>query len=584
MGLAATGFVSSAAGAARFPAGGLPPASLAAQTGSPLQLYQRIPSPPVESGEAKSFGSSVAVSGDGSIVLVGAPGVVGGPAAGAWVYERSGGSWVLQQRLTEVGGSVALSRDGTTALVGAPNTGVVSAPCQPGAGSALVFVRSGTTWTQQGTPLTPNDAQGQECPPEGFGSAVALSADGSTALIGSPSDAGYAGAAWVFARSGSTWTPQGPKLRPTGETGPGAFGTSLALSGDGATALIGAPDDGAPPLTQPNRHLGAGAAWTFTRSGSGWIQAQRLIPSDEVISEKGERGLYGSAVALSADGSTAMVGGEWDNTQGAAWVFTHSGSIWVLQGPKLLGPHESSGFGAALALSGTGDTAVIAQVPSGFASSEYEAIGWERGGPGVAWPFSRVGSTWIREAAVKGPQIADEEFAFAVALSADATSAVIGAPDGFDDPGGAWAATLGPPPANSFSLGRLWIRADGTFEQQLASSAPGTFTANATVSPRTLHGPTARERRQLRRCHARRRRTAGCPRPLPVTYGTGTMTVSGAGLETVRIAPRRAVRRALDSYRELNVKIAIRFQPATGPKPPAQSRTAVTELGRSESY
>ena len=71
---------------------------------------------------------------------------------------------------------------------------------------------------------------------------MALSADGNTALIGGPSDSGDVGAAWVFTRSGSTWTQQGPKLTGERRDRRAVFGSSVALSSDGNTALIVGPD------------------------------------------------------------------------------------------------------------------------------------------------------------------------------------------------------------------------------------------------------------------------------------------------------------------------------------------------------
>ncbi len=97
---------------------------------------------------------------------------------------------------------------------------------------------------------------------------MALSADGSTALIGGDQDDGGLGAAWVFTRSGSTWTQQGGKLTGAGEVGPGAFGTSVALSANGDTALIGGWSD----------KEWDGAAWVFTRSGSTWTQQGPKLP------------------------------------------------------------------------------------------------------------------------------------------------------------------------------------------------------------------------------------------------------------------------------------------------------------------
>jgi hypothetical protein len=111
-----------------------------------------------------------------------------------------------------------------------------------------VFTRSGATWSQQGGKLTGTGEIG----PGQFGWSVALSADGSTALIGGYVDH-VLGAAWVFKRSGATWTQQGAKLTGAGESSGGFFGLGVALSADGSTALVGGPGDASDE----------GAAWAF---------------------------------------------------------------------------------------------------------------------------------------------------------------------------------------------------------------------------------------------------------------------------------------------------------------------------------
>jgi FG-GAP repeat len=134
----------------------------------------------------------------------------------------------------QFGYSVALSADGSTALIGARLD-------DGGRGAAWIFARSGSTWSQQGSRLTGSGEAGNGQ----FGSSVALSADGSTALVGGVGDNASKGAVWVFTRSGSAWNQQGPKLTGAGETGNGELGTSAALSGDGSTAIVGgATDDG----------------------------------------------------------------------------------------------------------------------------------------------------------------------------------------------------------------------------------------------------------------------------------------------------------------------------------------------------
>ena len=170
-------------------------------------------------------------------------------------------------------------------------------------------------FVQQGSKLTASGETGKGQ----FGYSVALSADRSTALIGGTDDDNAVGAAWVFTRSGTSWTQQGPKLTASDETSYGGFGSSVALSADGNTALIGGNRD--------NNWMGA--AWVFTRTGASWSQqGSKLTASDET-----GPGQFGYSVALSADGSTALIGGNRDNNLvGAAWVFTRSGTSWATAG------------------------------------------------------------------------------------------------------------------------------------------------------------------------------------------------------------------------------------------------------------
>jgi len=195
-------------------------------------------------------GYSVALSSDGNTLLEGGPGdcltLISCPGA-VGTFTRTGGQWSQQglkfgvASISEFGGRVALSADGNTALVGAAN-----APNLPGA--AYVFVRSGATWTMQ-SKLFGSGAVGEAQQ----GSSVALSADGNTALIGGPFDNGLAGAAWVFKRSNGVWSQLGSKLAGSGAAGAAQQGTSVALSGDGNTILIGGPAD----------NNNTGATWVF---------------------------------------------------------------------------------------------------------------------------------------------------------------------------------------------------------------------------------------------------------------------------------------------------------------------------------
>jgi hypothetical protein len=303
------------------------------------------------------------------------------------------------------GWSVALSAEGDTALIGAPTDSEQ--------GAAWVFTRAGSTWSQQGPKLTGSGEEGQGA----FGWSVALSADGNTALIGGLHDRSDSGAAWVFTRSGTTWSQQGPKLMGSGEEGPGSFGESVALSPNGNTALVGGPSD---------RGSG-GAAWVFSRSGSAWKQqGEKLTGTGEV----GE-GQFGESLALSSDGNTALIGGPHDSSgQGAAWVFTRSGETWAQQGDKLTsGLCSPAEFGASVALSADGGSALV-------------------GGPlyslgqGAVWLFSRSGGTWSQqgEKLTAGGEVGAGHFGESVALSAtnEGDLALIGGSHDNSLAGAAW--------------------------------------------------------------------------------------------------------------------------------------------------
>ena len=185
------------------------------------------------------------------------------------------------------------------------------------------------------------------------GRSVALSGDGNTAVMGGVDDNNLVGAVWVFTRSGNTWTQQGNKLVGTGgiDLGIGInHGTSLAISNDGNTFIDGAESD----------NDGVGASWIFTRSGSTWTQQGSKLVGTGAIGWANQ----GQSVSLSSDGNIALVGGYYDNGgQGATWVFTRSGSTWTQQGNKIVGTGGSTNAnanqGQGVAISADGSTAMV---------------------------------------------------------------------------------------------------------------------------------------------------------------------------------------------------------------------------------
>ncbi|MFI5142495.1 MAG: leucine-rich repeat domain-containing protein [Thermoanaerobaculales bacterium] len=207
------------------------------------------------------------------------------------------------------GQSVAISADGNTAIIGGDAD-------HSSTGAAWVYTRSGGVWSQQGSKLVGTNAVGAASQ----GISVAISADGNTAIVGGYGDNSYAGAAWVFTRSGGVWSQQGSKLVGAGAADPAYQGFSAAISGDGNIALVGGYGD----------NSSAGAAWVFTRSEGVWSQqGSKLVGGGAVGASK-----QGDSVAISGDGMTAIVGAPNDNLigsgAGAAWVFSASSYVlWV---------------------------------------------------------------------------------------------------------------------------------------------------------------------------------------------------------------------------------------------------------------
>jgi hypothetical protein len=396
---------------------------------------------PSDAAFGENFGGAVATS--GSTVVIGAPRQNLDTGA-AYVFARSGSSWSQRAKLTAsdaargdfFGASVAVS--GSTALIGAPGKNSAT-------GAAYVFVPSGTSWSQQAKLTASNGASG-----DNFGFSVAVS--GSTAVLGAVGDNSGRGAAYVFARSGTTWSQQAELTASDGASGD-VFGVSVAIRGStvvvgapqknsfvgaayvfllpsqgaeltasdaaagdefgfsvaisGATAVIGAPDK--------NSHTGA--AYVFVHTNSRWSQQATLTASDAA---KGD--FFGASVAVS--GPTVVVGADGKNSgTGAAYVFARSGTSWSQQA-KLTASDAASGddFGTSVAISGS--TAVV-------------GADHKNSGTGAAYVFTRSGTGWSQQVKLTATDAASGDgFGFAVAVSG--RTAVVGALGKNSDAGAAY--------------------------------------------------------------------------------------------------------------------------------------------------
>ncbi len=267
------------------------------------------------------------------------------------------------------------------------------------------------------------------------GYSVALSYNGDTLIAGGPSDNGGIGAAWVFTRTGNTWTQQAKLVDPTAVGA--AQGTSVAISDDGNTALVGGPGDSS----------SFGAVWVWVRNGTNWSIEQKLF--DDTASPGG---MQGQSVSLTADGVMAMVGGPADGVTGSVWFYAKVNNVWTLESKQSGGDALASRYGWAVGISRDGMWAAAGAPLSTLADSAVTLYG-----PGAPWPASNTYSGPSLQAlgnsiAFSGTHLlfgaplansvymdnfvpitsthvpVNAAFGFSIATSGDGTIAVIGAP------------------------------------------------------------------------------------------------------------------------------------------------------------
>ena len=366
-----------------------------------------------DKGAGYQFGGEVSISGDGNTAIVSAIyQSFGSDEGSAYIFTRSGTTWTEQQKIKAsdkaagdvFGSSVSISSDGNTAIVGATNedTGGTDA------GAAYIFTRSGTTWTEQ-QKIQASDKQAYDY----FGISVSISGDGNTVIVGADNeDTGGtdAGAAYIFTRSGTTWSQQ-QKIQANDKAVGDFFGTSVSISSDGNTAIVGA-------TYEDTGDTDAGAAYIFTRSGTTWSQQQKIQASDKEAYD-----YFGTSVSISGDGNTVIVGASSEDTgdtdAGAAYIFTRSGTTWSQQ-QKIQASDKAaySYFGGSVSISSDGNTAIVGAINEATVGSYV----------GVAYIFTRSGTTWTEYTKI---QASDKEaydyFGTSVSISGDGNTVIVGA-------------------------------------------------------------------------------------------------------------------------------------------------------------
>jgi tartrate dehydratase beta subunit/fumarate hydratase class I family protein len=383
---------------------------------------------------------------------------------------------------TLLGDSVALSGDGLTMAVGAPNessnakgiNGNQNDTSVYSAGAVYVFTRRNATspWTQQAYVKASTPQTAAE-----FGHVVNLSADGNTMAVsayfeasaskginGNESDTSIpqAGAVYVFTRRGTTWTQQAYiKASNTGEAGTDGnfgdgdqFGFSMSLSDDGNTLAVGAnaEDSNAKGINgnqADNSMQSAGAAYIFVRTGTAWTQQAYVKAPNTTANVQ-----FGYSVALSADGNTfavsafdeagssrAVVNGPTGpfpggrNGTGAIYVYTRSGTTWALQSYlKASNAENGDSLGVIVSISDDGNTIV-----GGILDEDCMSTGVNPSNPcdndvkddtsvGAVDVFIRQGTQWAQQAFIKASNTGKEDwFGSRLQISGDGNTLAVSA-------------------------------------------------------------------------------------------------------------------------------------------------------------
>lgn len=400
---------------------------------------------PSTTGANHRFGWMVAISADGNTLAVGGQ-------AGSSIFTRNAQGWSEQGFINKAAWSLSLSADGNTLAIGdiyepSAATGVNGDATDNSAansGAVFIYLRSNGTWSQQAYVKASNTEADDY-----FGYSVALSANGNTLAVGANYEDGndvldggndalngnsLSGAAYVFARNSASWTQQ---AYVKGSDATQLFGSSLALSGDGNTLVVGAPGD-------DTHGADTGRVFVFLRNGSSWAYSESLLASNYANQDQ-----FGCAVALSADGSSLAVtacqeasaatgidGDQSDNSaglSGAVYIFNNVLGLFATAETYIKASNSQStlNFGWSVSLSEDGNMLAVGakfenNTATGINANETVGGAWKSG---AAYLFERKAGLWSQYAYVKSPNSeAEDGFGVSVALSANGDTFVAGAP------------------------------------------------------------------------------------------------------------------------------------------------------------
>ena len=357
-----------------------------------------------DGAEYDEFGKSVSISGNYAVIGALANDENGSNSGSAYIFYYDGTNWSQQAILTASDGA-ALDMFGKSVSISG-NYVVISATGDDdngyNSGSAYIFSRSGTIWTEQAKLLASDGATENS-----FSCSVSISGDYAViGAMGNDENGTHAGAAYIFHRSGTIWSQQAKLLASDG-VAHDVFGKSVSIFGDYAIISAGSVDSN-------------GFCYIFKRSDTGWSQQAKLLASDGASQD-----LFGYSVSINDDYAVIGACGDDDNGSysGSTYIFSRSGTIWTEQA-KLTASDGATDNYFGYSVSIFDDYVVI-----GAFSDDDNGIS-----SGSAYVFNRDDTTcWHQQTKLLAPDgAAYDKFGRSVSMSGNVV--IIGA-DGNDDNG-----------------------------------------------------------------------------------------------------------------------------------------------------
>jgi hypothetical protein len=314
------------------------------------------------------FGSAIAMAAYGNIAIVGSP-IENSNVGAAYVYELENNIWIEKTRLTgthptsnangKFGTTVAISADGNIVAVGAP--GINS-----NVGAIYIFRKINNTWIQEKLLVPFNNTGAAQ-----MGSSLSMAANGAIIATGGFADQSNNGAVWLYQFKDNDWGIVQTKLQPTSAVGSSQFGSSVQLSADSSTIVVGGLAD----------NSFRGAFWIFKREASGIYNLlnSKMVPTQMVGSAQ-----VGTAIAVDSKGQTIAVSGSRDdNNKGAVWIYSLQTDGSYTQTNKIINVQTTANpqFGNAVAINAQGSVLIVGN----------NQMTTQAGG---AWQYVRNNATW----------------------------------------------------------------------------------------------------------------------------------------------------------------------------------------------